>query len=82
MAGDDSRVELLETKGAPGIVAAWNLGLAKRGFDAVLLRNDLEASPGWMEKLSEVAYAAPRTACSFALTRLRSHRSCKAFGRR
>src|SRR5208337_4063131 len=59
----DSRVLLLRSSAGLGDVEAYNRGLAERVADVVLLRSDIEVTPGWLDELADVVYSEQRTAC-------------------
>ena len=63
VARGDSRVLLLRSSAGLGDVDAYNRGLAERVADVVLLRSDIEVTPGWLDELADVVYSEQRTAC-------------------
>jgi len=63
VARGDSRVLLLRSSAGLGDVEAYNRGLAERTDDVVLLRSDIEVTPGWLDELADVVYSEQRTAC-------------------
>ena len=63
VARGDSRVLLLRSSAGLGDVEAYNRGLAERVADVVLLRSDIEVTPGWLDELADVVYSEQRTAC-------------------
>jgi glycosyltransferase involved in cell wall biosynthesis len=63
MARQDSRLHVFPRTSVRSEVEAVNLALATREADAVLLRCDIEVTPGWLEELAHGAHRGPRIGC-------------------
>jgi glycosyltransferase involved in cell wall biosynthesis/GT2 family glycosyltransferase len=55
-------VHLIRMDYRTGFVAAVNRGMSASSRDVVLLNSDTEVTAGWLHKLREAAYSAPRIA--------------------
>ena len=67
IAREHSSVLVLRASAGLGAVEAYNRGLEERTGDVVLLRSDIEVTPGWLVELADAVYSEARTACASPL---------------